>query len=90
MFEGSSSNSIESLSHGEKEDCSSSTTIHSTTSEDRFYERTFIKVASFPEVLTCNSCDVKLCLYSLCLQSLPLLDTELRQEQHKMFVQILR
>ncbi|CAH2299791.1 ellis-van Creveld syndrome isoform X1 [Pelobates cultripes] len=90
MIEGSACSSIESLSHREKDDSSSSTTIHSTTSEDRFYERTFPRVTSFPEVLSCNSCDVKLCLYSLCLQSLPLLDLELRQEQHTMFVQILR
>ncbi|XP_075050748.1 evC complex member EVC isoform X2 [Mixophyes fleayi] len=90
MFDDSAGSSLESLSQGEKEDGSSSTTIHSNTSLDRFYERTFPRVNSFPEVLICNSCDVKLCLYSLCLQSLPLLDTELRQEQHNMFVQILR
>ncbi|KAG8453481.1 hypothetical protein GDO86_000202 [Hymenochirus boettgeri] len=90
MFDGSASSSIESLSHGGKEDCSSSTTIHSITSEDRFYERTFPRVNSFLEVLTCNSCDVNLCLYSLCLQSLSPLDTDLRREQHAMFVQILR
>ncbi|KAE8629118.1 hypothetical protein XENTR_v10000357 [Xenopus tropicalis] len=90
MFEGSAYSSTESLSHGEKEDCSSSTTIHSITSEDRFYERTFPRVNSFLEVLTFSSCDVGLCLYSLCLQTLPLLDAELRREQHSMFLQILR
>ncbi|XP_053556276.1 evC complex member EVC [Bombina bombina] len=89
LFEDSACSSIESLSHGEKDDCSSTTT-QSTTSEDRFYGRTIPRVKHFPGVLTCNSSDVKLCLYSLCLQSLPLLDTELRQEQHKMFLQILR
>ncbi|KAM5193454.1 evC complex member EVC isoform 1-T3 [Mantella aurantiaca] len=90
MFEDSAGSSTGSLSQGEKEDGSSSTTIHSTTSLDRFYERTFPRVNAFPEVLTCNSCDVKLCLYSLCLQSLPHLDAELRREQYTMFVQILR
>lgn len=90
MFEDSAGSSTESLSQGEKEDGSSSTTIHSTTSLDRFYERTFPRVNAFPEVLICNSCDVKLCLYSLCLQSLPLIDAELRREQYTMFVQILR
>ncbi|XP_072262556.1 evC complex member EVC [Pyxicephalus adspersus] len=90
MFEDSAGSSTESLSQGEKENGSSSTTIHSTTSLDRFYERTFPRVNAFPEVLICNSCDVKLCLYSLCLQSLPLLDAELRREQYTMFVQILR
>ncbi|XP_063779495.1 evC complex member EVC isoform X2 [Pseudophryne corroboree] len=90
MFEDSAGSSMESLSQPEKEDGSSSTTIHSNTSLDRFYERTFPRVSSFPEVLICNSCDVKLCLYSLCLQSLPHFDTELRQEQHNMFAQILR
>lgn len=90
MFEDSAGSSTESLSQGEKEDGSSSTTIHSTTSLDRFYERTFPRVNAFPEVLICNSCDVKLCLYSLCLQNLPLLEAELRREQYTMFVQILR
>uniref|UniRef100_A0A8C5LTD3 EvC ciliary complex subunit 1 n=1 Tax=Leptobrachium leishanense TaxID=445787 RepID=A0A8C5LTD3_9ANUR len=90
MFDGSVCSSTESLSRREKDDSSSSTTIHSITSEDRFYERTFPRVTSFPEVLTCNSCDVKLCLYSLCLQNLPLLDVELRHEQHTMFFQILQ
>ncbi|XP_069833500.1 evC complex member EVC [Dendropsophus ebraccatus] len=90
IFEDSAESSMESMSQGEKEDGSSSTTIHSNTSLDRFYERMFPRVNSFPEVLQCNGCDVKLCLYSLCLQSLPLLDTELRQEQYTMFVQILR
>ncbi|KAM9329147.1 evC complex member EVC [Gastrophryne carolinensis] len=90
MSEESAGSSSESLSEGEKEDRSSSTTIHSSTSLDRFYERTFPRINSFPEVLLCNSCDVKLCLYSLCLQRLPLLEAEVRQEQYKMFVQILR
>ncbi|XP_056411103.1 evC complex member EVC isoform X1 [Hyla sarda] len=90
IFEDFAESSMESMSQGEKEDGSSSTTIHSNTSLDRFYERMFPRVNSFPEVLQCNGCDVKLCLYSLCLQNLPLLDTELRQEQYTMFVQILR
>ncbi|KAG8591396.1 hypothetical protein GDO81_000161 [Engystomops pustulosus] len=90
IFEDSVESSMESMSQGEKEDESSSTTIHSNTSLDKFYERMFPRVNSFPEVLQCNGCDVKLCLYSLCLQSLPILDTELRQEQYTMFVQILR
>lgn len=90
IFEDSAESSMDSMSQGEKEDGSSSTTIHSNTSLDRFYERMFPRVNSFPEVLQCNGCDVKLCLYSLCLQNLPLLDTELRQEQYTMFVQILR
>ncbi|XP_040275047.1 ellis-van Creveld syndrome protein [Bufo bufo] len=90
IFEDSAESSMESMSQGEKEDGSSSTTIHSNTSLDRFYERMFPRVSSFPEVLQCNGCDVKLCLYSLCLQSLPLLNTELREEQYVMFVQILR
>ncbi|CAJ0957898.1 unnamed protein product, partial [Ranitomeya imitator] len=90
IFEDFAESSMESMSQGEKEDGSSSTTIHSNTSLDRFYERMFPRVNSFPEVLQCNGCDVKLCLYSLCLQSLPVLDTELRQEQYTMFVQILR
>ncbi|XP_029447054.1 ellis-van Creveld syndrome protein isoform X2 [Rhinatrema bivittatum] len=85
-----STSSLESLSQADKEDCSSSTTVHSTTSDDRFYERTFVKVTCFPEVLTCDSFDVKFCLYSLCLNGLLHLDRELSQEKHEMFVQVLR
>ncbi|XP_015480029.2 ellis-van Creveld syndrome protein isoform X4 [Parus major] len=90
VVETSMSGSLGSLSQGDKEDCSSSTTIHSTTSDDRFQARAFLKVASFPEVLTCESFDVKLCLCSLILKDLMLLDTELRKEKHMMFIQIFK
>ncbi|XP_037990383.1 ellis-van Creveld syndrome protein isoform X4 [Motacilla alba alba] len=90
VVETSMSGSLGSLSQGDKEDCSSSTTIHSTTSDDRFQARAFLKVASFPEVLTCESFDVKLCLCSLTLQDLMLLDTELRKEKHVMFIQVFK
>ncbi|KAJ7403370.1 EvC ciliary complex subunit 1 [Pitangus sulphuratus] len=82
VVETSTSGSLGSLSQGDKEDCSSSTTIHSTTSDDRFQARAFLKVNSFPEVLTCESFDVKLCLCSLILKDLMRLDTELRKEKH--------
>ncbi|KFQ50229.1 Ellis-van Creveld syndrome protein, partial [Pelecanus crispus] len=90
VMETSTSGSLGSLSQGDKEDCSSSTTIHSTTSDDRFQARAFLKVISFPEVLTCESFDVKLCLCSLILKDLMLLDTELRKEKHVMFIQVLK
>ncbi|KAM9580295.1 evC complex member EVC isoform 5-T5 [Guaruba guarouba] len=90
VMEISTSGSLGSLSQGDKEDCSSSTTIHSTTSDDRFQARAFLKVTSFPEVLTCESFDVKLCLCSLTLKDLMLLDTELRKEKHVMVIQILK
>ncbi|XP_010185749.1 PREDICTED: ellis-van Creveld syndrome protein, partial [Mesitornis unicolor] len=90
VMETSTSGSLGSLSQGDKEDCSSSTTIHSTTSDDRFQARAFLKVTSFPEVLTCESFDVKLCLCSLVLKDLMLLDTELRKEQYVMFIQVLK
>ncbi|XP_039584884.1 ellis-van Creveld syndrome protein isoform X2 [Passer montanus] len=90
VVETSMSGSLGSLSQGDKEDCSSSTTIHSTTSDDRFQARAFLKVASFPEVLTCESFDVKLCLCSLTLQDLMLLDTDLRKEKYVMFIQIFK
>ncbi|NWI91792.1 EVC protein, partial [Pitta sordida] len=88
--ETSTSGSLGSLSQEDKEDCSSSTTIHSTTSDDRFQARAFLKVTSFPEVLTCESFDVKLCLCSLILKDLTCLDTELRKEKHVMFTQVLK
>ncbi|KFU93742.1 Ellis-van Creveld syndrome protein, partial [Chaetura pelagica] len=90
VMETSTSGSLGSLSQGDKEDCSSSTTIHSTTSDDRFQARAFLKVTSFPEVLICESFDVKLCLCSLILKDLMLLDTEIRKEKHVMFVQVLK
>ncbi|XP_043400598.1 ellis-van Creveld syndrome protein isoform X5 [Chelonia mydas] len=90
IMENSTSSSLGSLSHGDKEDCSSSTTIHSATSDDRFQDRAFLKVTCFPEVLTCESFDVKLCLYSLLLKKLLLLDTELRREKQVVFIQVLR
>ncbi|XP_006128264.2 evC complex member EVC isoform X3 [Pelodiscus sinensis] len=90
IMETSTSSSLGSLSHGDKEDCSSSTTIHSATSDDRFQDRTFLKVTCFPEVLNCESFDVKLCLYSLLLKDLLLLDTELRKEKQMVFIQVLR
>ncbi|XP_039921580.1 evC complex member EVC isoform X2 [Hirundo rustica] len=90
VVETSMSGSLGSLSQGDKEDCSSSTTMHSTTSDDRFQARAFLKVASFPEVLTCESFDVKLCLCSLTLKDLRLLDTELRKEKHVMFIQVFK
>uniref|UniRef100_A0A8C6YQ15 EvC ciliary complex subunit 1 n=1 Tax=Nothoprocta perdicaria TaxID=30464 RepID=A0A8C6YQ15_NOTPE len=82
VMETSPSGSLGSLSQGDKEDCSSSTTIHSSASDDRFQARTFLKVTCFPEVLTCESFDVKLCICSLLLKDLMLLDTELRREKH--------
>ncbi|NXG46419.1 EVC protein, partial [Psilopogon haemacephalus] len=90
VMETSTSGSLGSLSQGDKEDCSSSTTIHSTTSDDRFQARAFLTVTSFPEVLMCESFDVKLCLCSLVLKDLMLLDTELRKEKHVMFIQVLK
>ncbi|XP_043827538.1 ellis-van Creveld syndrome protein [Dromiciops gliroides] len=90
MMEVSPSSSLGSLSQGDKEDCSSSTSMHSAISDDRFHDRTFLKVNSFPEVLTCESFDISLCLHSLHLKSLLLLDKELRQEKNMMFIQILK
>ncbi|NXM29044.1 EVC protein, partial [Oxyruncus cristatus] len=90
VVETSTSGSLGSLSQGDKDDCSSSTTIHSTTSDDRLQARAFLKVTSFPEVLTCESFDVKLCLCSLILKDLMCLDTELRKEKHVMFTQVLK
>ncbi|XP_068536000.1 evC complex member EVC isoform X4 [Anas acuta] len=88
VMETSTSGSLGSLSQGDKEDCSSSTTIHSTTSDDRFQAQAFLKVTCFPEVLTCESFDIKLCLCSLLLKDLMLLDTELRKEKHVDFEEL--
>ncbi|XP_039087970.1 ellis-van Creveld syndrome protein isoform X2 [Hyaena hyaena] len=88
--EASPSSSLESLSQAEKEDGSSLSSIHSTTSDDRFLSRTFVRVNSFPEVLICESVDLDLCIYSLHLKDLLHLDAALRQEKHMMFIQILK
>lgn len=52
--EVSPSSSLGSLSQAEKDDRSSSCSIHSATSDDRFLSRTFLRVNSFPEALTCE------------------------------------
>ncbi|XP_053073568.1 evC complex member EVC isoform X3 [Acinonyx jubatus] len=80
--EASPSSSLGSLSQAEKEDCSSSSSIHSTASDDRFLSRTFVCVNSFPEVLICESVDLDLCIYNLHLKDLLRLDTALRREKH--------
>ncbi|XP_046948102.1 evC complex member EVC isoform X2 [Lynx rufus] len=88
--EASPSSSLGSLSQAEKEECSSSSSIHSTASDDRFLSRTFVRVNSFPEVLICESVDLDLCIYNLHLKDLLRLDTALRREKHLMFIQILK
>ncbi|KAF3825346.1 hypothetical protein GH733_005980 [Mirounga leonina] len=88
--EASPSSSLGSLSQAEKEDCSSSSSIHSATSYDRFLSRTFIRANSFPEALICESVDLDLCIYNLHLKDLLHLDTALRREKHMMFIQILK
>uniref|UniRef100_A0A8C0STA5 EvC ciliary complex subunit 1 n=1 Tax=Canis lupus familiaris TaxID=9615 RepID=A0A8C0STA5_CANLF len=87
--EASPSSSLGSLSQAEKEDCSSSSSIHSATSYDRFLSRTFVQANSFPEVLICESVDLDLCIYNLHLKDLLHLDTAL-QEKHMMFIQIFK
>ncbi|KAF6371684.1 EvC ciliary complex subunit 1 [Rhinolophus ferrumequinum] len=88
--EVSPSSSLGSLSQAEKDDRSSSCSIHSATSDDRFLSRTFLRVNSFPEALTCESADLDLCIYNLHLKDLLHLDTALRQEKQLMFIQILK
>nr|XP_019573571.1 PREDICTED: ellis-van Creveld syndrome protein isoform X1 [Rhinolophus sinicus]XP_019573574.1 PREDICTED: ellis-van Creveld syndrome protein isoform X4 [Rhinolophus sinicus] len=88
--EVSPSSSLGSLSQVEKDDRSSSCSIHSATSDDRFLSRTFLRVNSFPEALTCESADLDLCIYNLHLKDLLHLDTALRQEKQLMFIQILK
>ncbi|XP_032255653.1 ellis-van Creveld syndrome protein isoform X2 [Phoca vitulina] len=88
--EASPSSSLGSLSQAEKEDCSSSSSIHSATSYDRFLSRTFVRANSFPEALVCESVDLDLCIYNLHLKDLLHLDTALRREKHMMFIQILK
>ncbi|XP_058402690.1 evC complex member EVC isoform X2 [Diceros bicornis minor] len=88
--EASPSSSLGSLSQAEKDDCSSSSSIHSATSDDRFLSRTFLRANSFPEALTCESVDLDLCIYSLHLRDLLRVDALLRQEEHVMFIQILK
>ncbi|XP_053421901.1 evC complex member EVC isoform X1 [Nycticebus coucang] len=90
LVEASPSSSLGSLSQAGKDDGSSSSSIHSATSDDRFLSRTFLRVSTFPEVLACESIDIDLCVYSLHLKDLLHLDTELRQEKHVMFIQIFK
>ncbi|XP_059960275.1 evC complex member EVC isoform X4 [Mesoplodon densirostris] len=89
-LEASPSSSLGSLSQAEKDDCSSSSSVHSAASDDRFLGRTFLGASSFPEALTCESVDLDLCIYNLHLKDLLHLDTALRQEKHMMFIQIFK
>ncbi|XP_037685304.1 ellis-van Creveld syndrome protein isoform X2 [Choloepus didactylus] len=88
--EASPCSSLGSLSQAEKGDCSSSSSIHSATSDNRFLSRAFVQVNTFPQVLTCDSVDINLCIYNLHLKDLLRLDTALRQEKHMMFIQIFK
>ncbi|XP_049742482.1 evC complex member EVC isoform X2 [Elephas maximus indicus] len=90
VTEASPSSSLGSLSQAGKDDGSSSSTIHSATSDDRFLSRSFLRVHTFPEVLTCESVDINLCAYNLHLKDLLHLDSALRQEKHMMFIQIFK
>uniref|UniRef100_A0A8C5KYV0 EvC ciliary complex subunit 1 n=1 Tax=Jaculus jaculus TaxID=51337 RepID=A0A8C5KYV0_JACJA len=80
--EASPASSLGSLSQAGKDDGSSSSSMHSTASEDRLLSRAFLWVGSFPEVLACESADIDLCVYSLHLKALLRVDAVLRQEKH--------
>ncbi|XP_077156843.1 evC complex member EVC isoform X3 [Paroedura picta] len=90
VLEGSSSSSFGSLSQGAKEDGASSTTLPSAASDDRYQDQTFLKVTSFAELLTCETFDVKMCLYSLFLRHLQLMDMELRKQKHVVILHIFK
>ncbi|XP_054438204.1 evC complex member EVC [Pteronotus mesoamericanus] len=89
-MEASPTSSLGSLSQAEKEDCSSSSSLRSAASDDRLLSRTFLRASSFPELLTCESADLDLCIYNLHLKDLRQLDTALRQDRHSMFIQTLK
>lgn len=52
--EASPSSSLGSLSQAEKDDCSSSSSLRSAASDDRFIGRSFLRANSFPELLACE------------------------------------
>ncbi|XP_038600780.1 ellis-van Creveld syndrome protein [Tachyglossus aculeatus] len=91
---GSPPSSLGSLSRGPRDHCgsssSSSSSLRSLASDDRFHHRMVRTVSTFPDVLLADSFDISLCLYSLHLKGLLLLDTELRQEKHMMFVHVFK
>lgn len=89
-MEASPSSSLASLSQAEKDDASSSSSVHSAASEDRLLSRTFLRVRSFAELLACESVDIGLCVYSLHLRTLLQVDAALRQEERMMFMQIFK
>lgn len=53
-MEASPSSSLASLSQAEKDDASSSSSVHSAASDDRLLSRTFLRVRSFAELLACE------------------------------------
>ncbi|XP_078394223.1 evC complex member EVC isoform X3 [Cetorhinus maximus] len=79
--------------HGQKDerDCHSFPQNYSPTDPITCAESNIVPtVTFFSEVLVYTSPDVELGLYRLSLQTLRLLDTELRQEKYMMFLQLLR
>lgn len=53
-MEASPASSLGSLSQAEKDRGSSSSSIHSAASDDRFLGRSFLRVSSFLELLACE------------------------------------
>ncbi|KAG7461929.1 hypothetical protein MATL_G00196360 [Megalops atlanticus] len=86
--ESSSSSSLESLSQDNDED--SSQFVSSSPIPNTFQNERFIRVSCFPETLTCVGFEGRISLYCLGLQSFQHLCSELQEEKHMFYLQILR
>ncbi|KAI1888294.1 hypothetical protein AGOR_G00183540 [Albula goreensis] len=86
--ESSSSSSLESLSQDNEED--SSQCVTSSPIPNTFQNERFIRVGCFPETLTCAGFEGRISLYCVGLQSFQHLCSELQEERHVFFLQILK
>ncbi|KAJ8390248.1 hypothetical protein AAFF_G00108170 [Aldrovandia affinis] len=86
--ESASSSSLDSLSQDNDED--SSQFVTSSPIPNTFQNERFIRVSRFPETLTCAGFEGRISLYCLGLQGFQQLCSELQEEKHVFFHQILR
>ncbi|XP_064199636.1 evC complex member EVC [Anguilla rostrata] len=86
--ESSSSSSLDSLSQENDED--SSQFVTSSPIPNTFQNERFIRVSHFPETFTCAGFEGRISLYCLGLQNFQHLCSNLQEEKHVFFLQILR
>ncbi|XP_023655748.2 evC complex member EVC isoform X3 [Paramormyrops kingsleyae] len=87
--ESLSSSSLESLSQDNNDD-DSSQFVSSSPVPKTFQNERFVRVSRFPETLCCTGFEGRIGLYCLGFQSFQQFCSELQEERHTSFLQILR